>query len=97
MNATFTKRSGRQQTTAEIRERRTQILNVAVSMCCVPGGWINLTRSGIAHEVGCSVGLVSKYLGSMDAIREAVARRAKRENLTAIITQSIAANDGYLR
>ena len=75
---------------------RERILKAAVELAQRPGGWSTLTRSGIAGAADCSDGLVSKHLGSMDCVRREVAHYAVRNQIVSIISQSLAAHDGYV-
>lgn len=75
---------------------RDRILKAAVELAQRPGGWSTLTRSRIAGAADCSDGLVSKHLGKMDNVRKEVAHYAVRNQVVSILTQSLAAHDGYV-
>lgn len=70
--------------------QRAYLLSVAVAVASDPGGWISLTRSSIAYAAGVSDGLVSHYLGSMSAIRQAVLDVAILDQIDSIILAAIA-------
>lgn len=75
--------------------RRAAILDAAVKVANKRGGWINLTRQGIAAEAECSDGLVNRYFGDMHHIRRSLMEEAIRKQKLSIIAQSLVANDGY--
>ena len=75
---------------------RERILKAAVELAQRPGGWSTLTRAGIASAADCSDGLVSKHLGNMSSVRREVAHYAVRNQVLSIITQSLAAHDGFI-
>ena len=75
---------------------RDRILKAAVELAQGPGGWSTLTRSRIASAADCSDGLVSKHLGNMEMVKREVAHYAVRNQIVSIITQSLAAHDGYV-
>lgn len=75
--------------------RREIILNAALVLSKKPGGWATLTRQRIAKAADCSEGLVSRYLGNMEAARKAVMKLAIHNEEIDVIVQSLAAHDGY--
>ena len=79
--------------TAEVR--RKMIITAALDCANQPGGWTSLTRRGIAQCAKCSEGLVSLHLGDMCKVRRVVMRAAIKAEMTEIIMQSLACQDGY--
>lgn len=75
--------------------RRQIMLAAALRLASCPGGWYTLTRQKIAKASLCSEALVSRYLGNMPEVRKAIMREAIRREILEIISQSIAAHDGY--
>jgi len=61
--------------------RKAQILDAAVTLS-EKHGYTNITREQIATAAQCSVGLVSKHMGTMEVLRRAIVSAAiARENL----------------
>ena len=58
-----------------------------------PGGYMGVTREKIAEVAQCSPGLVSRYLGTMDATRRTIMREAIRAEALKIIAQGLAVRD----
>jgi len=55
-------------------------------------GYTNVTREQVAQGAKCSVGLVSKYMGTMDNMRRSIVSAAiAQENLT-ILAQALVNN-----
>lgn len=75
--------------------RRDLILKAALIAASRPGGWSKLTRQAIAKKARCSEALVSRYLGDMPSARKAIMKEAIHQERVEIISQSIAAHDGY--
>ena len=71
--------------------RSDQILDAAITLA-VAFGYDKVTREQIAMTADCSVGLVSKYYGTMLQLKRAIVSAAiVRENLT-IIAQALVDN-----
>lgn len=66
-----------QMTRKEYAARKRSILDAAVRCARRQSAGTSFTRNAIAKEAGCSVGLVSRYLGDMVAIRRAVIKQTK--------------------
>lgn len=75
--------------------RKQLILVAALTVARRPGGFQNMTRAAIAKEAHCADGLVSKYLGSMDAVRRSILRAAVKYEYLDLIAQGIASGDRY--
>lgn len=71
-------------------ERKLQIFNAAVELCCEPGGWISLTRARIAKEARVSEGLVSVYLKDMEGLKRRILLYAIKHEFLEIVAQGIA-------
>ncbi len=71
------------------------ILIAALRIARKPGGWSGMTRASIAKEAHCAEGLVSRYLGSMDAVRRAVMKAAIKYEYLDLIAQGLASGDKY--
>lgn len=67
-------------------ERRQQLLGAAIKLA-ERRGWRKLTRVMVANETGTSDGLVSRYFGSRDGLRDAVYAEAKATGNTTILSQ----------
>lgn len=76
----------------EPNERKRSILHAAVTMARTHG-WLNMTREHVARQAGVSVGLVSRYLGTMPRVRQHVMREAIRLEHAEIVAQGLAIND----
>lgn len=77
----------------QVKKRKDSIIAAALAVASRPGGWTRLTANAIATEADCSYGLVSLYLGSMEALRATLVRAAiKRENYD-VVAQAMMA--GY--
>ena len=76
--------------------RREQILNVAVSMA-KRGGYHKITRDAIAENAGVSMGLVSRYFGTMTKLRRAIMRAAIVQEIPEIIAQGLANGDNHAK
>jgi hypothetical protein len=83
------------QVRLEPKERKGLVLQAAIDVSRQPGGWSRLTRERIALQAGVSDGLVSVYLGSMDAAKRMIMRAAIKGEIVEIIVQSLVAHDGY--
>jgi len=73
-------------------DRRRQILATAVKLSRRKG-YRNITRDGVAEEAGVSQGLVNRYFGSIDGLRDAVMKQAIEDHDVKIVAQGIAHRD----
>ena len=73
------------------------ILIAAMRIARRPGGWASLTRARIATEARCADSLVTLRLGSMDAIRRTLMKRAIKHEYFDLIAQGLAAGDPSAR
>lgn len=76
--------------------RKDQILNVIVNMAHKTG-YIELTRNDIANKAGVSVGLITKYFGTMKQLRRTIIRTAIKQESIEIIAQGLANNDTHAK
>ena len=72
--------------------RKEQILAVAVDVARKVGCH-RVTRDEVAHRAGVSMGLVSKYFGTMNQLRRAIMRAAIQQEIPSIILMGLANND----
>lgn len=72
--------------------RKDHILNTAINMSKV-GSYDTITRDKIAESAGVSMGLVTRYFGTMKQLRVAVMRRAVKRGILEIIAQGLAKGD----
>lgn len=84
------------KTRANPELRKDHILNVAVTMSRV-GGYNKITRDKIAERAGVSMGLVTRYFGTMGQLRNAIMRRAVKQGIAEIIAQGLANGDDHAR
>lgn len=70
-------------------ERRAEILDAAVRTASSMG-FMRMTRDDIARTAGCTGGLVSARLGSMEKVRVEVMREAIRREVLSIVAEGIA-------
>jgi AcrR family transcriptional regulator len=74
------------------KERKNQILDVAVTLAATYG--INtLRRDSVAKAAEVSDGLVSRYFNTMNQLRRAVMRAAVHREILPIIAEGIALRD----
>jgi hypothetical protein len=76
--------------------RKEHILNAALSVA-IERGYGKMTRDHIADTAGCSVGLVSKYFGTMLNLKRDVMRAAIREEELGIVAEGLATGDKHAR
>jgi hypothetical protein len=76
--------------------RKTNILDAALEKA-KDVGYREITREEIAEQAGVSMGLVSRYLGTMDQIRKAIMRAAIRREVLEIVAQGLACGDDQAR
>ena len=76
--------------------RKEQILSVALNVAR-DTGYHKMTRDHIAEGAGCSVGLVSKYFGTMIKLKRAVMRAAINQEIPEIVAEGLAIGDKCAR
>lgn len=76
--------------------REASILNAAVELS-KELGYQNITRDGVAERAGISMGLVTRYFGTMVNLQRAVMGAALRDGIAEIIAQGLAHNDPRAR
>ncbi len=76
--------------------RKKQILGVAVNMA-QEIGYLKITRDAIAENAGVSVGLVTRYFGTMIKLRRAIIRAAIAQGIPEIIAQGLANSDAHAK
>lgn len=76
--------------------RKDHILSVAVNMAKTDG-YNKITRDKIAESAGVSMGLVTRYFGTMGQLRIAVMRRAVKQEIPVIVAQGLANGDDHAR
>ena len=69
--------------------RSAEILATAVKLA-KKEGFRKLTRAGIAQTAKVSTGLVSRYFGSMDKMKDEVMKVAVRERILPIVADGLA-------
>lgn len=76
--------------------RKDQILNVAVAMA-KDVGYTKITRDAVAEGAGISMGLVTRYFGTMTQLKRDVIRYAIRNEVAEIIALGLANGDDHAR
>lgn len=76
--------------------RKDHILTVAVGMAKTEG-YNKITRDKIAEGAGVSMGLVTRYFGTMNQLKTAIMRRAIKQGIAEIIAQGLANGDDYAK
>lgn len=76
--------------------RKEQILKVAISQA-KERGYNKVTRDGIAEGAGVSMGLVTRYFGTMKNLRRDIIRYAISNDVAEIIAQGLANGDDHAR
>ena len=76
-------------------DRKYEILTAALAVAARPGGWSKLTRDAVAREAQCADGLVSKYFGTMTAMRRTIMRSAVLTENLPIVAQGLAHGDAH--
>lgn len=76
--------------------RKDHILTVAVGMAKTEG-YNKITRDKIAESAGVSMGLVTRYFGTMNQLKTAVMRRAIKQGIAEIIAQGLANGDDHAK
>lgn len=75
-------------------ERRTQILDAAVSLA-LETGYLNLTKRAVAEHAGVSPSLVVAHFNTMNQMRRAVLRHAIQTEALVVVAQGLAAGDAH--
>lgn len=90
---------GVEQSVAPVSKRRANpalrkdyILAVAVDMAKAVG-YHKLTRDAVAEKAGVSMGLVTRYFGTMNQLKGAVVKRAVKTEVLEIVAQCILNKD----
>ena len=76
--------------------RKDHILTVAVGMAKTEG-YNKITRDKIAEGAGVSMGLVTRYFGTMNQLKTAIMRRAIKQGIAEIIAQGLANGDDHAK
>lgn len=76
--------------------RKSHILGVAVAMSREVG-YQKITRDAVAEAAGVSMGLVTRYFGTMNQLRRDIVRYAIRHELDDIVAQGLANGDDHAR
>lgn len=76
--------------------RKDNILSVAVGMAKTEG-YNHINRDRIAEAAGVSMGLVTRYFGTMGQLKTAVMRRAVKQGIAVIVAQGLANGDDHAR
>ncbi len=72
--------------------RKENILSVAL-LLAKDIGYSKITRDGVAEKAGVSMGLVTKYFGTMIQLKKEVMRAAIKQEIPEIIAQGLANGD----
>lgn len=72
--------------------RKKQILNAALE-CAKKTGYEKITRDEIAERANVSVGLVTRYFGTMKNLKRAVMRAAVNSGVYEVVAQGMANGD----
>lgn len=76
--------------------RKDQILNVAIGLA-KEQGYHKITRDGVAGAAGVSMGLVTRYFGTMKQLKKAVIRAAVKQGIPEIVAQGLANGDDHAK
>jgi hypothetical protein len=76
--------------------RKDHILNIAVLMSRELG-YTRITRDKVAEGAGVSMGLVTRYFGTMGQLKTAIMRRAIKQGITEVIAQGLANGDEHAK
>ena len=76
--------------------RKEQLLRVALNVAR-DKGCHKMTRDHIAEAAGVSVGLVSKYFGTMTKLKRAIMRAAVKQEVLEIVAEGLATGDPHAR
>ena len=74
--------------------RKNHILAVAVALA-KSEGYNKITRDRVATGAGVSMGLVTRYFGTMGQLRTAIMRRAVKQGIAEIVAQGLANGDDH--
>lgn len=77
-------------------DRTRDLLAVALELAAA-SGWRTLTRDAVAAAAGVSGGLVTQRLGTMDALRRSVMRKAVADRCVAVVAEGLVAGDKHAR
>lgn len=72
------------------RSSKAAILAAATTLAAQPGGLAGLRRDAVAKAAGVAAGLVTHYWGSMNALRNAVVRKAVADENLAVVGEAVA-------
>lgn len=72
--------------------RKEQLLDVAIELA-VEDNYAKITRDLVAEKAGVSMGLVTKYFGTMNQLKKEVMRAAVKRGIASIIAQGLANGD----
>lgn len=72
--------------------RKEQLLDTAIELA-IEGNYSKTTRDAIAERAGVSMGLVTKYFGTMQQLRTEIMRAAVKRGISHIIAQGLANGD----
>lgn len=70
-------------------DRRAEILDAAVRTAAAVG-FMRMTRDDIARTAGCTGGLVSARLGTMEKLRDEVMRQAVKHEVLQVVAEGMA-------
>ena len=76
--------------------RKDHILTVAVGMAKTEG-YNKITRDKIAESAGVSMGLVTRYFGTMVQLRRDIVRMAVRNEVLEVVAQAVISNDPHVK
>lgn len=76
--------------------RKDQILTVAIEMA-KEQGYHKITRDAVAECAGVSMGLVTRYFGTMKQLKTAVMRTAVKQGIPEIVAQGLANGDDHAK
>lgn len=74
------------------RNRKEDILQAALTLAST-AGYRALTRDGVAHAAGVSVGLVNHYYQHIELLRQAVLEEGIRLGMVGILAEGLVAGD----
>lgn len=72
--------------------RKAELLEAALTVARTKG-FEHMTRDAIADEAGVSFGLVGRYLGTMNRLKQTVMRAAIKQEILEIVAYGIYAKD----
>lgn len=79
----------------KVEERKRSILQAALQVAEMRGGWSKMTREQVARQADCAEAAVSHYFGTMTEFRRTVMRQAVAVKNLSIIAQGLAAGDKH--